>query len=214
MSPPTGPCAMTAIDKIVTLPYLAARDYIHGTTVFEVFAGCLPPGAVGTADFRCSQVIKQDVCRIISRGLEEQPEPTLGAPSFRLVFRSADTGKATFLGIYPQYANPETAREAFDEGIVRDQTSIQGNVATFIGQSPYSFVKDVVVLYKTLLDSALPEVSQLGKWKFARLDLAGLPGNYTEMRLIQEQVIGRGQLTRASIHLDGKLQGSIYFSIT
>jgi hypothetical protein len=180
------------------LPFLGARTYLHGTTLFDAMSRHVPAGAA--LSFKISRRIDTDRIRV-QAGSAEGHDASL---SWQQQDRT---------GSLSAFARPPSAalrRDAYDEAQVTRLASVHGETATLEGPAPFGFVQTLIPLFKVLLARKVVP-TRPGQWMFTRLDLPCVPAAFAPLSLQLRGVVPN-RLARAQISCAGAAAGELYFS--
>lgn len=177
------------------LPFLGARAYLHGTTLFDSLLAFAPPRE--PVSFKFSRVIRSDRVRLGT---------VLDSPSASMTWAGGG------IGVIPESPSGQIERRPYDEGLVTDGSLYEDRRIVLRKRGPFSFVATVVPLHKALLQR-LAAPAQAGQWMFTRLDvpLAQVPQHWDSVAVVLGSLF-QGRLARSTIEVDGAGFGEIYFS--
>jgi hypothetical protein len=179
------------------LPFLGAREYLHGTTLFDAIAPFAPPDAELSVKF--SQMIRTNCVAL-------NPADGTGADA---TFAWKGSGDSGVIHISPLPPVSPLERRPYPEALVAGQVEVEAKRARYSAESPFSFVATLIPLHKTLL--AHNHVAEgPGQWVFTRLDLKARPTTFRSIELELSGVFG--SLARSSIRVEDQPLGFIYFS--
>jgi hypothetical protein len=180
------------------LPFLGARTYLHGTTLFDAMSGYVPAGAA--LSFKISRRIDSDRVRL-QAGSAEGHDASLSWQQQE---------RAGSLSAFARAPSAAVRRDAYDEAQVSGRASAEGDTATLSECSPFGFVQTLIPLFKVLLARKVVP-ARPGQWMFTRLDLPRIPEPFTPLSLRLSGVVPN-RLARARISCAGNDAGEIYFS--
>ena len=181
----------------VVLPFLGRRNYLHGTTLFDLLSTRLPADA--SLSFKITRVIRSD--RISIHDASDAASDVAASLSW--------PGGA--LRVAPLPPSPRIERRAYDEGAITRAAKVDDSSARFAGPSPYSFIATLIPLFKEML-SKRPRNADGGQWMFTRLDLDRLPaGSLLPLRLDLDPA-SNSMLARCSVAAGNEASGQLYFS--
>jgi hypothetical protein len=183
----------------LTLPFLAQRAYLHGTTLFDALQELLPPGSRQTYKF--SRMIRSDRVAVVADAAGDEAYATLAYDG---------PGGAGALGVVPLAPTGEPERRRYDEPLVVEPAAFEPGRVRLDGPSPFSFVATAVPLHKALLAREV-EPPCPGQWVFTRLDLERAPAAATPIELACERAVG-GRIARSRVAVAGEPVGAITFS--
>lgn len=194
-------------EQIMNFQYKGARDYIHGTDIFNETLAWLGShkGEVRDIDFTFHRVAEKQL-ELVPGPLPEGVEPVAAC-----AFNSADGREKVFLA---ETGRAVDGRYPYDEDeIVRAMTfDLEGRKATLRAQTGYSDIEVWVAMTKALHYKVFPQLQ--GKWLFVR----GRFPAYSRHTQAQERVLAiaasfNDKLTRSEAWQDGAKVGEIFFSI-
>ncbi len=188
---------------ILTLPFLAHRQYLHGTTLFDALLPQAPPGSA--ISLKISRMIESDR---IDVGAPRASE--IACASFSWHGPAGEMGE---LAVVPLSASSSPRREPYDEALVTDSVrpDVEGRRVSFERPSPFSFVATLIPLNKVLLRRHSPQ-GRDGQWLFTRIDVETVPERFVPLTLDYDAALARGALVRSRITAGGRPIGSLYFS--
>src|SRR5258705_94720 len=149
---------------VVQLSFLGQRDYIQGTTLFDVIRQRLQ-GATGIR-FKLAHLMKTD--RVGVETLTTAPANT-GKYAATLSWKTL--GGGGWIGVLPLAPSTAPARVPFDEEAIVSGALFEAGSVHIDEQRGESLVRTVVALNKALLFRML-DPPRPGQWLFTRLDLA------------------------------------------
>jgi len=191
---------------ILTLPFLAQRDYLHGTTLFDALAARFD--ARGPLSLKIGQVICTDRVRV------EAARPGSPAPAATFTIADPDGVRET-LNVYPVDASDRIERQAYDEDAVTRRARFEPGAArvTLDEPSPVSLIATLIPLNKLLL-SRMPATAGIGQWLFARIDLTDRPSTFPPISLQFGGSLSGGRIACSRIQAGALELGNLYFSQT
>ncbi len=188
---------------ILTLPFLAQRNYLHGTTLFDALLNEIPGGS--SVSYKIPRMILSN--RISLEKFDETPEQqTEFAASLSW---ESDCAKG-WIGIREQTRSETIERAAYPEDAVTKSAQFDEKRVSFSGASPFTFVATVVPLHKALL-LRNKIVEGAGQWVFTRFDLKRVPETFEKLDVEIDRVLGK-QLAKSTVIVDDAPIGTIYFS--
>jgi hypothetical protein len=184
------------------VPYLGARDYVHGTTLFALMAPHMSDAADVT--FKVSR-------RVISNRLhlETLDASTDVASSYPCSAIWQRAGRFEGLGLLEDGPPDPMHRVAWDEAKLTRVAVVDGNTLRAAGLSAHPLIECLVAMNKHLLRAHLGAVPGL---LFTRLDLARVPASVDALVLTVKDSAAR-QHFMSSIEGDGEKLGRIIFSL-
>lgn len=182
-----------------TLPYLGAREYVHGTTLLDAFLD-----EVGDVE-QIEMVIREEV--VGSVGFSPTSAPLALGQRVRGVI-SVTRGEA------PRQAwnivddcEPHDVRDADYEEQALVGSMVVGNTASQEhAPSGTSAIQRIVAMNKVLLDRLYPS----NKWLFVRLKLSAIPQSGQSVSVTHEPLV-QAKLKRSRIEVAGAHQGDVQF---
>lgn len=186
------------------LRFKGERTYLHGTDLFDAMVELARRATgAGVSDIRMSfyRPIRRSVAaRRVTSGAAV-PRPCA-------LFELKSAGQPVAWELI-EGSEPVAGRRPYDETDVTAGAVVRDRLITQPAPTAYSFIERVVALNKRLLDQLRgdPSVS----WWFGRLELSRLPAPAPALDLRVETDLG-ARLVRSSIEIDGRREGSIYFS--
>lgn len=189
-------------DSLLRLPFLEARTYLHGTTLFQALLPMVP--AEARLSFSIGRRIESDRVQVYHRANSNTPH---NGEAARLVWQA--NGAACALGVIPMPPSSEIARRPYVEALVTDQLVRQGASVMLAKKPPYSMVETLVPMFKSLLKTVATPGP--GQWMFTRLDLDSRVESFVPLRLTLDAVLA-GKLARSSVECRGDSLGALYFS--
>lgn len=188
---------------ILTLPLLADRWYLHGTTLFDAL---LPEVPLGSA-------VSLKISRIIESDRVEIAPVSVGCSASAFFSWRGPQGEASELAIMPRSATMSPRREPYDENAITEaaRSELGDRRVRFDGPSPFSFIATLIPLNKVLLGAHMRPRGE-GGWLFTRIDLTRVPEHFLPLVLDYDGALARGTLARSRISAAGQLVGLLYFS--
>lgn len=189
---------------ILTLPFLAQRDYLHGTTLFDALSARL--GAMAPLSLKIGRMIRSD------RVCVEAAWPGGPTPAATFTVSSAVGGTET-LGVYPADPSDRIERRPYDEEAVIRQARFEPDASRAILEtpSPFSPIATLIPLNKLLL-SRMPATAGIGQWLFSRIDLDVMPSSALPLALDFEGSLSGGRIARSRVQSGPRAIGTLYFS--
>jgi hypothetical protein len=190
---------------ILRLPFLAHRQYLHGTTLFDALVENLTPQ--GSLTFKISHMIFTD--RVSVTPLESQLKPVAAT----LTWRGRD-GIDAGVGVISERSSDRIERQPYDEALITDLAHSGGNPprATLEDRSSFSFIASLIPLNKLLLRN-VTAISGHTQWLFTRLDLTKLPQNFVPLTVEFDGGVSGGRVTRSRVLVSDEEIGVLYFSM-
>jgi len=183
------------------LPFKGARDYLHGTDMFDALLGLT--GARGPVVLVMRRLMQRPVSAV---SIPPGGDPSAYPAEFH--YSSVESDRTVVLREDP--SREVTRRIAYDEERVTAPAVISGTSLSCRLSETYSFIEQVVALNKLLLNrSAVGADSP--KWLFTRIELDTVPETPEVLDLKLAASIG-SRITKTAIRTDGGLVGHIYFS--
>lgn len=201
-------CGLASVGKNpmeLRLPFLAARDYLHGTTLLDALLGQVPPGA--STIFKINHMIPSDRVRAVP--VESLNRGALSEFAAVLTWRTSDSNGVLGVEALPSSACPE--RRPYPEELITQHVVHLGQTAIFEDQSPFNLVASLVPLHKALLGKHVPKDTD-GQWLFTRIELDRMPAEFSRLVLEIRGVLLSGALVKSKISVDGDDIGFLYFS--
>jgi hypothetical protein len=184
------------------LPFLEARSYLHGTTLFDAIVKTLP--VKSSISFSISKQIDTDRVCIIRRAVSDPPDRDISA---RLVWRSKSSSGALGVAALPPSPKPQT--DTYIEELVSQNLAHADGSVSLLKPSPFTFVATLIPAYKALLSQT--KMRSLGKWMFTRLDLEHHPEDFVPLKLSLDMIVA-DKLARSAVEVNGTRIGLLYFS--
>ena len=179
------------------LPFLERRNYLHGTTLFDLLSTRIP--ANSTLSFKIARIIRSDRISIHDAG-ESITE-----------IAASLTWPGGTLRVAPLPPSTTIERKPYDEAAITRAATVDDSSARFPGPSPYSFIATLIPLFKEML-SRRPKNADGGQWMFTRLDLDRLPaGSFLPLRLDLDPA-SNSILARCRVAAGSESSGQLYFS--
>jgi hypothetical protein len=199
---------MILTQRTMTLPFIGARDYLHGPDLFEALTGFLDlPPETGALDYSIHDFIRTNHARLVEvdtpTGLDRAALPTL------LIARTPAGPRIAGIGPDPAQHGPRLERPSHEPMLAplcaRKDTVLRAPRLPDLG-----LLEQAVLMNKLLLSVLLPDLDV--RWAFTRaMFTALLPATATHLELICETP-RPGRLYRSRLRLDGCDHGTIFFS--
>jgi hypothetical protein len=182
---------------IYYLPLLGSRDYIHGTTIFNLILRELQPGFPVQLRFNSliRGALKIDAIT---------PEKSDGVVSFGRADRKIS------LGLYGIPSNEPTVRQPFDEDAITATTQIDGTIVSSEMTNDVSMIARFIVMYKALVQARFPDAK--GKWLFTGISATAWPDDGRHLKLEFASAVGTRMVKSRAI-VDGREVAQILFSL-
>lgn len=200
---------MALMDKKITLQFKGARNYLHGTDLFNAIIE--EYGASNICDLRFSvhEFILVPECILYAADTQAELN-ALRDTHVRCQFMA--NGVARWLAVVP-VADSSVAvggRYEYNEQDVISLCTLNNESITLTGTSPFSFIETVVAMNKQLHQSLFADA--VGKWIFTRIDLNARCDARENITLSLRHNMNY-RLTKSDILLAGAKIGDIYFSL-
>lgn len=148
-----------------SLPYLGDRQYVHGSSIFELFAAFADPDS--PFDMRIKKVTRQNIVNLETSSQIQSYWPA--------VFRSVSSIGTSYFGICP-VGNNKALRAEFDESKLWGLARLDGDTAS-IENSPESTIRTATALLKLILKTVVSTAEVVpGQWLLVRYS-GNLPVN-------------------------------------
>lgn len=195
------------LEQQLDLKYKGARDYLHGTDIFNEVLTWLSTQRVEVKDIDFAfHRLAANQLKAVLGALPEGTEPAavcaFTSEGVREKVHLVETDRV----VTERYPFPE------DEIVNSMEIDLAGRKAVLHGETPYSDIELWVAMTKALHYKAFPQLK--GKWLFVR----GRFPQYVRHSPSQERTLViaasfNDKLTRSEAMLDGIKVGEIYFSI-
>lgn len=182
---------------IYHLPLLGSRDYIHGTTIFNLILKELRPDF--PVQLRFNSLIR-GALKIDAIASEKSD----GVVSF------SHGDQKTMLGLYGVPSDETIVRQPFDEEAITASTQIDGTTASSMMTGDVSTISRFIVMYKALMASKFPDAR--GKWLFTGITATAWPTSANELRLQFVNASGT-RMVKSRAFVDGEEVAQILFSL-
>ncbi|WP_341780816.1 hypothetical protein [Ectopseudomonas mendocina] len=177
------------------------RSYVHGTDIFNSFAGFLHGKQWSKLDIKFAGIVSNNL--IVREGADHS--------DVKVDVRVTVNGTQKSYQLC-ESANPASGRSEYHEEKITglcslniDEQQIQLREIT-----PYSFCENLVAMHKCLLQSLFSEAH--GKWYFTRLELAAPVADEALIRVVLVKNFNF-RLVKSHIFEANRLLGSIYFTL-
>lgn len=204
-------CGKKLVEEIkqIEFRYKGARDYIHGTDMFNEMIEVVEP----TAILRNLRLTIHDYVRTTSCQLylTENKYALNEVKDIAARCQLDIDGITHWLAISPDdRGNDVRARYSYDESEIVSLCSMIKDGINLNESSPHSFIETVVAMNKHMHKLLFPEVT--GKWIFTRIDLPVYCDARESLALKLRHNINY-KLTKSDIEIDGEKVGDIFFSL-
>ncbi len=189
--------------QTLKLPFLGARDYLQGSTLFDALASRL--GRASDISFRLSRLIRTD--RVAIESIEPSGKD---ADRYCATMTWSENGQRRWLGVVPDSPSELPERVSFDEQLIVRRARFSGPETYLADQGSETLVRTVVALNKALLQRLLLP-PQPGQWLFVRLDLERYTERFGVLRLTKRTNVGFAAVS-SLIEADGASLGTVMFS--
>lgn len=188
----------------VRLPFLGARNYLQGTTLFACLWSYVPPHSRFV--FKMPRFIRSDqICVTVQS--PDEPRP----PKWDAILDWTSDGSAGLVTAIGLEGSGAPVREPYDEGRIISMAVFHDTSVVLDSESPVEFVPTIVSLQKEYLlrsAHARPE----SQWIFTRLDLRSLPAR-TRGLALKNFTFGPGNTTcKSTVTSNGADLGELYFA--
>ncbi|MBD3815348.1 MAG: hypothetical protein IE913_02600 [Halothiobacillus sp.] len=198
-------------DRRLRLVFKGARNYVHGTTMFDETARLLL--AAGYNQMADVKFVIHEMTSVNLRLVVEEYHDNAVADSVAIMRFTAD-GQPMQARIVPDDGVPE-ARVPYDESIIENCCQIDSagrSIQLARDSSGFSQIEVLVSMNKALHLAVLEKPAQTS-WVFCRWDGSAwpLPADLSGVTIGLKQTLGT-RLTRAEVVLGQETLGQIYFS--
>jgi hypothetical protein len=192
-----------AIEGDFALPFLGQREYLHGTTLFDLLLERVPSHPSVT--FKIASIIRSDRIRVRSAS------GASGASKPAASLKWATPGREGLLEVFPLPAGSMPVRVPYDEELITKRARIDSSGVHFEGPAPFSFIATLVPLFKELL-RVRKLAGSAGQWMFTRLDMDDVPTDAFFPLLLELDRQSSSAMARCAFQAGRKYAGQIYFS--
>jgi hypothetical protein len=194
--------------KRVALRFKGARNYIHGTDIFNLMIACYPDEKISNIRFSIHDFVRTPICKVYSADTKDELS-SLDAVCVRCQFNKGDT--TCWLAMCQGEGDFRSgARYDYSEEKIISLCILREGWITLTDSSPFSFIENVVAMNKHMHEKMFPEVD--GKWVFSRIDLESFQDIRRELSLSLKHNMGN-RLTKSDIQIGERKIGEIYFSL-
>lgn len=192
----------------IEFQFKGARNYIHGTDMFNTMLSTCPSEALSNIRFTVHDFVRTPVCRLY---LADSMDELNAVTDIRARCQFEVNGATRWLALTQGAGDATTGgRYGYDEERITSLCSVAGEGIALGLQSPFTFIETVVAMNKHMHEQLFPEVQ--GKWIFTRIDLAAFCSARENLSL-QFRHNMNFRLTKSDILVNGSKAGDIYFSL-
>lgn len=199
---------MIVEQRPITLPFIGARDYLHGPDLFYALAEFLDlPADAGPLNYSIHNFIRTNHALLVqveqADQIDRKTMPTL------LIAQTPDGPRVAAIGPDPSQSGARQERPSDEAEVIAASTQSDTTIT-----APYladvSPLEQAVLMNKALLSTLLPDLAV--KWAFTRADFtAPLPARAAQIQ-VECETPRPGRLYRSRLHIDGHDYGTIFFS--
>ncbi|CAN5364281.1 hypothetical protein BH10PSE19_BH10PSE19_17250 [soil metagenome] len=190
----------------VVLPFLGTRDYLHGTTLFELLENKFAQAEDIT--LKINAMILSNCVLLFDYDKEKA---TLKRPS-PATFICKQAGNIKKIGIAPLESVVPLERVAYDEAKIVGLTTFKNESAFLDKPLHCSFIKTVVAINKELLNRNILINNSIFQILFTRIDLKYIPTAFSLLQIHLPVKNQTGKFSISKIILDDEHVGDLYFS--
>lgn len=194
--------------RSVTFKFKGARNYIHGTDMFNAIITGATSTTIKNIRFTIHDFVHTPICQIFLTDNKEDLNNVRGICARCQCDENGITHWFALTGLDGDENSGE--RYEYDEDRIVSLCALEQDKITLKEHSPFTFIETVVAMNKHMHQQLFLDAP--GKWIFTKIDLDNVIGERDNLALQLKHNMNF-RLTKSDILLNNKKVGDIYFSL-
>ena len=192
----------------IEFQFKGARNYIHGTDMFNSIVSSYSSSVVKNIRFTVHDFVRTPLCQLYLADFKDELN---GVGGIRARCQFDAEGVTHWLALTQGSGDTSSGgRYTYDEEQIVSVCRMDGESIDLLQQSPFTFIENIVAMNKHMHEQLFPDVD--GKWIFTRIDLESRYDSREKLALRFRHNMNF-RLTKSDVVVDGIKVGDIYFSL-